>query len=164
MHEIVLETTGFGIILYSPTAVTHIPEGSNYLQEQFSQPEQVARHLTECELTALCTGSPGSFRIRFLDGPPNDSKVQVADFKLRLGLLVRDGTVCVRDLFDLMDWHLECPRKQCVPVADGWYRLTVFSSRPHSGILGDNQVININLEAVASKPRLRWDGVPQLCE
>lgn len=70
----------------------------------------------------------------------------------------------MRDLYDLMDWRRECPREQCVPVADGWCRLTVFSSRPHSGILGDNQVININLEAVASRPQLRWVGVPQLCE
>ena len=116
-----------------------------------------------CELTAFCTGSPGLFRIRFIDGPPNADDVQVADFKLRLGLWGRDGTICLRDLYDLMDWSNECPPEQCLAVVDGWYRLTVFSSRPVSGILGNDQVINVNLEPVANKPQLRWEGVPILC-
>jgi hypothetical protein len=164
MREIALDIAGLGIILYSPPAVAHIAGRSDYLQKHFSQPEDVARHVMACELTAFCTGSPGSFRVRFLDGPPNESDVHSADFKLRLGLWARDGTICVRDLYDLMEWSNECPAEQRLSVADGWYRLTVFSSRPASGVLGDDQVINISLEAVAKKPRLRWEGVPQLCE
>lgn len=67
-------------------------------------------------------------------------------------------------VYDLMEWSNECPPEQRLPIADGWYRLTVFSSFPASGILGDGQVININLEPVADKPQLHWEGVPQLCE
>jgi hypothetical protein len=164
MREIGLDIAGLGMILYSPPAVASIPAGSDYLQEHFSQPGDVARHVMACELTTFCTGSPGSFLVRFLDGPPNDSEVQAADFKLRLGLGVQKGTICLRDCYDLMQWSPECPPQQQLPVADGWYRMTVFSSRPASGILGQDQVINIYLEPVANKPQLRWEGVPLLCE
>lgn len=162
-REIVLEIAGIGIILYSPSAAEHIAEGSDYLNDHFSKPEDVARHVMACDLTAFSTGSPGSFRLRFLEGPPNEVDVQTADFKVRLGLWVRDGMICLRDLYDLLMWSKECPPDQRYPVADGWYRLTVFSSVPSSGVLGDDQLITINLEPVASKPQLHWDGVPQLC-
>jgi hypothetical protein len=144
MRELALDIAGPGVILYSPPAVAHIAEGSNYLQEHFSQPEDVAQHVMACELTAFCTGSPGSFRVRFRDGPPDEAEVETADFKLPLGLRVRDRTICLRDLYDLLDWSQECPAMQRLSVADGWYRLTMFSSRPASGILGDDQAININ--------------------
>src|SRR5262245_24426801 len=101
MREMALNVAGLGVILYSPPAVEQIREGSDYLQEHFTLPADVARHVMACELTAFCTGSPGSFVIRFLDGPPNDADVQAADFKLRLGLWVRNGIVCVRDEYDL---------------------------------------------------------------
>lgn len=164
MREIALSVAGLGVILYSPPAVARIRDGSDYLQDHFSQPADVARHVMACELTTFCTGSPGSFLLRFLDGPPNDADVQAADFKLRLGLWVRNGTICVRDLYDLLQWMPECRSKQQLSVPDGWYLLTVFSSRPASGILGDDQVITINLEPVADKPRLRWESIPQLCD
>lgn len=164
MQQIDLNVAGLGMILYSPPAVAHIREGSDYLSEHFWQPADVARHVMACELTTFCTGSPGSFTVRFLDGPPDDADVQAADFKLRLGLWVRNGTICLRDEYDLLQWVPECSPKQQLSVPDGWYRLTVFSSRPASGILGDDQAITINLEPVAGKPQLRWEGVPLLCE
>jgi hypothetical protein len=164
VRAIALDISGFGFILYSPPAVKHIPEGSNYLEQHFWQPGDVARHLMACELTAFSTGTPGSFQLRFLDGPRNEGAVDAADFKLRLGLAVRDGAICVRDLYDLMKWSAECPVDQRMPIANGWYLLTVFSSMPPSGILGDKQVIDIHLEPATAKPLLRWDGVPNLCE
>lgn len=42
-------------------------------------------------------------------------------------------------------------------------RLTVFTSPPPSGILGDGQQIDLVMEPVSSKPALRWGGVPSLC-
>jgi hypothetical protein len=164
MREIAIDIRGLGLILYSPPAVAHIPDGADYLQEHFWEPEDVARHVMACQLTAFCTGSPGSFRLRFTDGPPDDAAVQAAAFKLRLGLQVRDCVICVRDLYDLMEWSADCPAEQQISIADGWYRLTVFSSPPPSGILGDGQVIDIVLERVARKPALRWEGVPSLCD
>src|SRR5262249_31418041 len=130
----------------------------------FCQPQDVARHVMDCQLTAVCTGTPGSFRLRFREGPRDEQAVDAAEFKLRLGLEVQEGIICVRDLYDLMHWSIECPTSQQLPIADGWDRLTVYSSRPASGILGDNQVIDIHLEAIQEKPKLRWEGVPTLCD
>src|SRR5262249_10526469 len=121
MREIALNVAGLGMILYSPPAVALIPEGSDYLQEHFSQPADVARHVMACELTGFCTGSPGSFVVRFLDGPPAETDVQAADFKLRLGLWVRNGTICVRDEYDLLQWVPECSPKQPPYLPDGWH-------------------------------------------
>jgi hypothetical protein len=163
MREVALDIRGLGLILYSPPAVAHIAEGSNYLQAHFWEPADVSRQVMECQLTAFGTGSPGTFRLRFVDGPPNESAVEAAKFKLRLGLQVRSGTVCVRDLYDLMEWSNDCPAPQQLVVGDGWYRLTVYSSPPPSGILGDGQLIHVALERVAEKPSVRWDGIPSLC-
>src|SRR5262249_43187987 len=121
MREIALDISGLGFILYSPPAVSHIPEGSNYLEEDFWQPEDVARHVMACQLTTFCTGTPGSFRLKFLDGPRDERAVDAAEFKLRLGLQVQDGVICVRDLYDLMRWFAECPREQQLQILDGWY-------------------------------------------
>jgi hypothetical protein len=162
VHEIDLDIVGLGFILYSPPAVGHIHEGSDYLEEHFLESEDVARHVMACQLTGFCTGTPGSFCLRFLDGLRDENAVHVADFKLCLGLQVHSGVICVRDLYDLMEWVAECPSAQQISVADGWYRLTVYSSCPASDILGDNQVINIHLESMTEKPRLHWEGVPNL--
>ena len=101
MQEITISISGLGLILYSPPAVAHIPEGSDYLQDSFLEPADVARHVVACQLTAFCTGSPGVFRLLFTVGQPDESAIQAAAFKLRLGLQARGGTVCVRDLYDL---------------------------------------------------------------
>src|SRR5258708_6947447 len=163
MRKLTLDIQGLEILLYPPAAVAHIPEGADYLKSHFWEPADVARHVMECRLTTFCTGSPGSFRLRLLDGPPDEKAVAASHFKLRLGLLVEGGIVCVRDLYELMDWRNLCPKEQQFPVPDGWYRLTVFSSPPPSGILGDHQEIGIYFEPVESKPQLRWEGVPSLC-
>jgi len=163
MREIALGISGLGFILYSRPAVSHIAEGSDYLQKHFRQQEDVARHVMDCQLTTFCTGTPGSFRLRFREGPRDEQAVDAADFKLRLGLEVHEGLICIRDLYDLRQWSAECPAKQQLPMADGWYRLTVYSSFPVSGILGDNQVIDIHLEPIQEKFELRWDGAPCLC-
>jgi hypothetical protein len=119
MREIVVDISGLGFILYSPPAVRNIAEGSNYLDKQFWQPQEVARHVMDCELTAFCTGTPGSFRLRFREGPRDEEAVNAADFKLRLGLEVHEGIICIRDLYDLMQWSAECPASQQLPTADG---------------------------------------------
>jgi hypothetical protein len=141
VRQIDIDICGLGLILYSPPAVAHIPDGADYLREHFWQPAGVAGQVMECQLTAFATGSPGSFRLRFSDGPPDEAALQAAAFKLRLGLQVHGGVLCVRDLYDLMQWSADCPAMQQLPVADGWYRLTVFSSPPPSGILGDGEGI-----------------------
>lgn len=53
-----------------------------------------------------------------------------------------------------MQWSAECPELQQLPIADGWYRLTVYTSRPSSGILGDNQAIDIHFEGDAGEAHI----------
>ena len=164
VRELRMDIAGLGMILYSPPAASHIPRGSDYLKEHFSAPPDVARHVMDCQLTGFCTGSPGIFYLWFANGPRDEEGIQKAEFKLRLGLQVRERTICVRDLYDLMQWVPECPPQQQVTIDDGWYRLTVSSSPPASAIIGGGQVINIHLEPMLSKPQLRWEGVPLLCD
>ena len=88
MHEMSIDIRGLGLILYSPPAVDHIAQGEDYLETHFLQPADVARHVMDCQLTAFGTGTPGSFVLRFTDGPPDESAVEAAEFKIRLGLQV----------------------------------------------------------------------------
>ena len=91
LRRIDIELRGLGVVLYSPSAVADIPEGADYLREHFWRPEDVARHVRECRLTAFGTGSPGRFRLGFPLGEPDEAEVQAAASKLRLGLEVRGG-------------------------------------------------------------------------
>ena len=116
----------------------------------------------QCQLTTFGTGSPGTFQLRFADGPPDEATVAAAEFKLRLGLQVRGGMVCVRDLYDLMEWSAECPAAQQLPVVDGWFRLTVFSSPPPSGVLGDRQLVEVALERMGRKPEYLFTVPPRM--
>jgi hypothetical protein len=162
-YEIDFELAGLGIIIFSPKAVSHISQGENYLEQHFWEPADVARHVMDCQLTTFCTGSPGRYRISVIGGPPDPIQEANAVFRLRLGLEVHDETICIRDLYDLLDWDPISPQSREFKVANGWYRLTVISSPPPSGIIGDNQTITIYMELVNEKPILRWEGVPNLC-
>jgi hypothetical protein len=160
--QLTLEIAGLGFILYSPFAVAHIADGEDYLQTQFWEPEAVAEHVNACTLTAFCTGSPGRYNLSLVDRAASIEEENRATMKLRLGIEVRDGTMCVRDLYDLLDWSAKCPAEQQVPLRDGFYRLTVLSDPPASGTLGDNQHITIYFEQMAKKPQIRHLGVPDL--
>jgi hypothetical protein len=162
-ENVKLVTAGVGIIIYSPFAMAGVREGEDYLTTAFTNPAQVAQHLSRCDVAAFCTGSGGDYELVISDGSLDEVAVSEAAFKVRLGLEVRDGEVCFRDLYDLMDWSAECPARQRVRLADGFYRVTVFSSPPPSGILGDGQRIHLHVEKVAERPMIQWDAIPQLC-
>ena len=157
-----LEIAGLGFILYSPFAVAHIADGEDYLQTHFWEPEAVAKHINACTLTGFGTGSPGRYHLSFLDRAASVEEENRATMKLRLGIEVRDGVICVRDLYDLMDWSAACPAEQQVRVRDGFYRLTVLSDPPATGIIGDNQHITVSFERTPKKPLIRHAGVPDL--
>jgi len=162
--EMSIDIVGLGFILYSPTAASQISEGSDYVEMAFWKAKDIARHVMACQITTFCTGSPGSFVLRFVDGPMNEEAVRAAEFQLELGLEIRDSAICVRDLYDLMRWNPVCPMAQQLSIANGWYRLTVYSSTPASGILGDNQIIDIHLDKVPEMPSLHYQGTPLLCD
>src|SRR5262245_54595315 len=161
--EMVLKIAGMGIVFYSPPLVKHIAEGSDYLTTAYTTEQQVQAHIQQGTLVGFCTGTPGTFFLRFHTGYPDEAYLQRCEFKLRLGLHCVGGLVCFRDLFDLLQWRAACPPKQVLELDDGFYHVTLCSDAPESGILGDDQVIDVYLQPLDEFPRLAKQGVPTLC-
>jgi hypothetical protein len=160
---IVLNIAGVGIVFYSPDAVEHIPEGSDYLASNYTSEEQVQAHVQKGSIVGFATGSPGVFILKFHVGYPDERSLQESHFKLRLGLHCRGDVVCFRDLYDLMDWRAECPPDQIIELEDGFYHVTLCSNRPPSGVLGDQQDIHVYFQKLDTFPRLSKVGIPTLC-
>lgn len=158
-----LAVTGLGIILYSPHAVQHIPDRTDYLSTSYMTPEQVVPHILTGSIVGFCTGSPGSYTLKLLRGYPDPKLMDSYRHVIRLGIEVRGGNVCFRDLYDLMEWSASCPSEQTVALDDGFYHLTVCTNLPESGIAGDNQRISIWFNNLNSMPLLRYNGIPMLC-
>ena len=158
-----LSIAGLGIVLYSPFAVAGIGEGDDYLSSDFWEAEAVAAHVMRGDISTFCTGTGGDFILEITDDSVSEATIAVAEHAVRLCLEVRGGRVFFRDLYDLMDWTGDCPDSQSVVLDDGFYRVTVYTSTPPSGILGDNQRIDVHFQRELEKPRLKWDGIPQLC-
>jgi hypothetical protein len=85
------------------------------------------------------------------------------DSSLRLALRC-DGVAIFKDLCELMDWTAEYSRDQAIELPDGNYHVTVCTSLPESGKIGDDQIIEVYFEPLDEFPNLRWNGVPTLCE
>jgi hypothetical protein len=158
-----LEIAGLGIIMYSPHAAAAILENSDFLTANYWKPEDVARHVMKGSIVGFCTGSPGTFHIHFSLGYPGEEVINTYQFCIRLGIEVCSGVIVFRDLYDLMTWTSLYPINQGISVENGFYRLTVCTNRPESGIFGQDQNIAIYAERYDAMPPLRWDGVPTLC-
>jgi hypothetical protein len=157
-----LEIVGLGIILYSPFAVRHIPTGQDYLEPHFWKPDDVARHVNACQIAAFGTGSPGRYLLELYDGPLDEKGLASATASVRLGIEVRDDSLCFRDLYDLMRWNPECPAAQAIPVANGFYRITAYTSPSLDDLEGAGQPVWLHFEASSEKPLLSWAEVPDL--
>lgn len=161
-HQMALSIEGPGIALYSPGMVTGIRVGSDFLNTQFVRPGDIGRHVRAGDVTAFCTGSPGTYRLRFLEGYPDEAADDAYPIALRLGLRVRGGEVRVVDLFWLSRFPGRVPPEQVLPLADGCYHLTVMTRRPVSGRWGDDQEILLYFQPLPEMPRLTWQGAPLL--
>jgi hypothetical protein len=155
-----LPLQGLGLILYSPFAAAHIGNGEDYFQTHFLLPQDVAAHVNRGTISAFGTGSPGNYTIRLF--AEIDETLFSYECKLALCLEIRDRTLCIRDVYDLMEWDAACPTSQKVELDDGYYYLRVCTNVPASGILGDNQVIDIFLWRRSTLPKIAWNGVPNL--
>jgi hypothetical protein len=161
--EIVLDIVGIGIVFHSPKFAEHITEGQDYFSSHYANEQQVQPHIQRGTIVGFGTGSPGTFIFRFKSGYPPEELLDRADCRLRLGLHCSGGIVCFRDLYELLDWHSECPPRRTLPLEDGFYHVTLCSDLPSSGFIGDNQVILFYLEKLNAFPRLSTKGVPTLC-
>ncbi len=161
--QIALDISGLGIVFHSPVFAGHIPEGTDYLTSNYTTDEQVQSHIQRGTIVCFGTGTPGSFILEFHSGYPENEFLQSCEFKLRLGLHCSGGVVCFRDLYELMDWHADCPLDHTLELDDGFYHVTLCSNPPASGILGDDQVVQMYFNKLAEFPKLAKQGIPSLC-
>ena len=161
--QIELEIEGLGIIMYSPFATADITEGENYFSPHYSTPEQVQQHIQVGTIVSFGTSSPGTYLLDFVSGYPEQSILESSEFKLRLGIEIRNGVLCVGDVFDLMDWTKEIPPERIVEIENGFYHISLCSNTPASGIIGDSQEILVYMNKLESMPKLANLGVPTLC-
>lgn len=154
---------GLGILIYSPFAASHISKGEDYLSTNYLDAADVQRHVQEGTIVGFGTGSSGDFILDIEMGYPSDRKLNSSEFSLRLGVEVRDHLVCFRDLYDLLEWDPVCPQCQAIAIVNGYYHITLCTSLPSSGLLGDNQKISVYLEKLDRLPDLANQGVPTLC-
>lgn len=162
-HSVVLEVAGLGFIFYSPFSAAEIQEGEDYLEVSFNDPSFVEAQAVEGRIVGVSTGSPGRFLLDFFWGYPSSEIMKDFEYKLRLGVEVRDRTLNVRDLYDLMRWSAKCPEEQSIALRDGFYHITLLSKDSESGILGDDQKILVFLNQLIEMPKLKFDGIPTLC-
>lgn len=158
--RIYLALDGLGIIFYSPWAVQHIPPGTDYLGASFLQPEDIARHVNASSLTGFGTGGSGNYDLIVSFDAPDAEELQRAQFKVELGLEVRDETVCFRDLYELICWQPECPPGQSLRFPDGFYRVLAYTTFTP---VGTTQPIYLSFLRVPERLELHFTGAPELC-
>jgi hypothetical protein len=157
-----IEIAGLGIMIYSPENDHHIDKGEDYFSTHYQEERDVQKHIQAGSIVGFGTGSPGSYLLQFHEGYPNEEFADRCEFVYRLGLRCVGGEVYIRDLYDLMDWDPECPREQRLELPSGIYHVTLCSSTPESGILGEDQTIDIYLQPLAEFPNLAKEGIPHL--
>jgi len=155
-----LDIEGLGIIFYSPFAVGHIAIGEDYLQRAFVEAEDIVRHVNACTLSAFGTGGPGEYELIIDSAGVDEDAWDRAQFKLELGLEVRDGVVCFRDLYDLFAWDPQCPGGQQIAMANGFYRIAAYRSYEE---VGEVQPVTLNFVKTERCPALTYTEAPHLC-
>lgn len=160
--DISIYISGMGIVFHSGKIIGEIAEGEDFLSSQFTKPEDVAAHIKKGDIIGFCTGSGGDYILKFREGYPDDSVAENYPIGARLAIVIDDGRLYIRDLFDLMDWSEFC--EESIELDNGIYHITLLTARPESGIYGDNQEIYVYLQKLNEMPALSWSGVPQLCE
>lgn len=161
-QDVHLMIDGMGIVFYSPKTNQNIPEGCNFFEEEYTKPEDVAKHIRKGDVVGFCTGSSGNYTLRFRSGYPDEELLEKYPVAIRLGIDIQDEKLCVIDLFWLMEWSTECPLEQTVSIDPGYYHITLCTRKPDSGAWGDHQTIFVYLNKLDSMPELAWPGVPML--
>jgi hypothetical protein len=157
-----LDIEGLGIILYSSFAVASIQKGEDYLTTHYQDDIQIQPHIQNGTIVGFGTGSSGTYLLKVLDGYPPDQMMDQFQYKHRLAIHVKDRTVYIRDLYDLLDWDPHCPPNQTLELEDGIYHITLLSRKPKSGIIGDNQEILMYFQKLDQMPKLATEGIPML--
>lgn len=158
--EIYIE--GLGIVFHSGGVISEIEEGTNYLETEYWEPSDVARHIKKGDMVGFCTGSPGNYILKFRSGYPDEQINKEYPIGIRLGIVIDDNTLYIRDLYELFEWNSECDDDMKVVLENGAYHITLQTQIPQSGVYGDDQEIYVFLQKLDEMPLLNWQGVPQL--
>lgn len=119
----------------------------------------MAEHVNDSRISAFCTGGPGRFVLQLHDGAPDEERLRSATGRVRLGIEVRDRTLCFRDLYDFIRWDPECPDGQSASLEDGFYFVDVSTTRRPPD---ETQVVWLRFERSETKPDLAWTVVPDI--
>ncbi|MEO8841482.1 MAG: hypothetical protein ABI591_11745 [Kofleriaceae bacterium] len=153
---------GPGLVIYSPFAMADVASGTHFLEERFSEMEDVGAFIRAGTLAGFNMGSPGTYHLDLQLGVLDVPNIAAYPWWIRLALEVRDQTVCVRDLYDFSRWKPACPKAQTFTIPNGYYRLAVGTRPSDSEIVGDDQDIMVVFEPVLELPALTWESVPFL--
>ncbi len=58
---------------FHPKRIRMSLEGCNFFNEEYSKPENVAKHIKKGDVVGFCTGSSGRFTLRFKEGYPAEN-------------------------------------------------------------------------------------------
>ena len=161
--EITLSVGGFGIIFYSPQSVSHIAEGDDYFTNSYSSEVDVQVHIQAGTLVGFSVGESGEYALKFRAGYPDEDMTNKADFKYRLAVKVTDNKLVFRDMYDLTYWRPHDDESQVLHLRNGIYHVTLLTSIPQSGIIGDHQEIWVFFQKLEAMPALSKVGMPYLC-
>ncbi len=153
---------GMGLVLYSNEAMHYVKEGEDFLTNEFLLPEQAAKHIKKGDIVGFNIGTGGEFEIKIREGYPNYEISKQYPISIRLAINVKGNIISIVDFLWLLEWCNDVPEEQQIQVEEGIYHLTILTTKPYSGIWGDNQVIYIFMNRLKQMPELSWNGIPQL--
>lgn len=158
-----IEIEGMGIVFHSGGILKTHFNGYDFLNEEFWNPKDVAKHVKKGDITALCTGSPGLYHLKFKKGYPTTEELRPYAAAARIGIIIDTGKLYIRDLYDLEEWDCDCNNAINITLENGIYIVTAVEDRiSDEEFYQFGQDIQLFLERVETMPTLNWDGVPML--
>ncbi|ORX43926.1 hypothetical protein BCR36DRAFT_586396 [Piromyces finnis] len=161
-----IELQGLGFVFHSGGILKSRENGYDFLENEFWEPEDVCKYVNKGDMTAFCTGSPGSYNLNFYNGVQSDNegednKKYAAE--VHLAIKIDSGILYIRDLYELSEWDRECKETEFLSLDNGIYLLSAYKNEITSDEFYENgQDIDIFLHKVEEMPKLDFDNVPML--
>lgn len=157
-----LSIAGLGIVIVDAQEL-RISPGDDFFSANLADALGVVRTFSAHFITGFATGSPGSYSVWLQTGHPTEESTAVYPMRLRLPFRCCSGEIQLRDLYDFMSWD-PSPAHDVIVLDPGSYILYVFSRRPESGIIGDDQEILICIDKCDDLAPYVLSGIPVLRE
>jgi hypothetical protein len=155
-----LFAAGLGLMLHSPEPVRVLVKGRDYHPAGGDLQPPLTKLLKQQHVVFFGTGSPQlDYVLKIRRGPLPKSLAARAREKVRFGIDVVGGALCIRDGYDPMDWGARDQVVRRVAVPDGYYALTAYWEPTDADAEG-RMLLHFTLER--AKQRIRGDGWPFL--